>query len=65
MIPSSHREKEIVWLLGNYYEKTWREINNAGTVYLKSEEFYGYLKFKYKEDQQGSRMKLDYIPDFL
>ena len=62
MIPSSHSEKEIVWLLGNYYEKTWREINSAGSEYLKSEEFYGYLKFKYKEDQQGSRIPLDYIP---
>ena len=30
---------------------------------IKSEELFGFLRFKYKADQQGSRMVMRHIPD--
>ena len=63
--PTCSAEKEIVWLLGTYIEKTWKDLYISGGDRLKTNEFFGYLKFKYKADQIGARHSLDYIPGLL
>ena len=65
MLPTCSAEKEIVWLLGTYFEKTWKDLYTNGCDRLKTDEFFGYLKFKYKADQLGARVNLDYIPGLL
>ena len=65
IIPVCNAEKEVVWLLGTYFEKTWKDLYVNGCDSLKEEEYFGYLKFKYKADQLGARQELDYIPGLL
>ena len=54
-----------VWLVARYVEFTWKHFNSNGALYLKTDELFGYLKFKYKSDQEGARMKLGTIPQFV
>ena len=61
-LPVSQYENEISWLLGNYFEKIWNDIVRKGTG-VKTEEFFGFLKFKYRADQQGARHCLTRISD--
>ena len=67
MIPTvfsaSQYDKEITWLLGNYFEKVWNDVVRKGKG-IKTEEFVGFLKFKYRADQQGARLCLCRINDF-
>ena len=60
--PACENDKEIVWLIGNYTMKAWESIYVRGKGYLNGDEFYGFLKFKYKADQLGSRHTLRNIP---
>ena len=53
--PSTTRDTEIIWLLGNYFEKAWAVIGVKKLDVLKLEKFMGYLTFKYKVDKQGAR----------
>ena len=59
----SHKDVEVVWLLGNYLSKVWDEIFHKGKNHLNFEELFGFLKFKYKADQVGYRYPLT-IPGF-
>ena len=61
-LPASQYENEISWLLGNYFEKVWNDIVRKGTG-VKTEEFFGFLKFKYRADQQGASHCLTRISD--
>ena len=63
--PTCSAEKEIVWLLSTYIEKTWNDLYISGGDRLKTNEFFGYLKFKYKADQIGAQHSLDYIPGLM
>ena len=65
MFPKSSKDKEVVWLIGNYLATTWNELYVRGKDCLKYEEFFGYLTFKYKADQQGARHSLSSIPGLL
>ena len=47
-------DPELVWLLGSYVHKVWH--NNSVT--LNKNKFFGFLKFKFKKDQMGSRLKM-------
>ena len=60
--PKCRQENEIVWLLGNYIAKVWSELSVKAVDAMKLEEFFGFLTFKYKEDQQGARYPLNHIP---
>ena len=60
--PACENDKEIVWLIGNYTMKAWESIYVRGKGYLNGDEFYGFLKFKYKADQLGSWHTLRNIP---
>ena len=60
--PKSKQEKEAVWLLANYVKKTWTEIYEKRHDYLKKEQIFGFLKFKFRDDQQGARYPMTSIP---
>ena len=61
-LPSTSFEKEIVWLVGTYVAGVWSEIFIRNGAFLKGDQFFGFLKFKYKAAQLGSRMPLSAIP---
>ena len=52
-------DKEAVWLLGSYIARIWfdESVNP-----INREELFGYLKFKFKSDQLGSRHQMNNIP---
>ena len=60
--PKCKMESEIVWLLGHYFALAWTELYIKGGDEFKGDKFFGFLRFKYKADQLGSRQKLHYIP---
>ena len=64
-LPRSGNEKETVWLIGTYVERTWEDIFVHGRAWLRGEQFFGFLRFKYKADQFGARMPLNVIPGLL
>ena len=57
---SSKKESEAVWLLGNYLAKSWLTLSSTSHV-LKEEEFFGFLKFKFKMDQNVARVSMSDI----
>ena len=61
-LPNTRFEKEIVWLVGTYVAGVWSELFHRGNAWLKAEQFFGFLKFKYKAAQLGSRLPLEMIP---
>ena len=63
--PSSVYDNEVVWLICSYVTKVWQEIYVRGRTNMKSEELFGFLKFKYKVDQQGKRQVMRQIPGLL
>ena len=56
---------KIVWLIGNYIAKVWSELHVRNKEELKDKEFFGFLTYKFKEDQQGSRWKMQDIPGLI
>ena len=46
-LPRSQFEQEIVWLIGTYVDYVWTKVF-FGDSEMKVEEFFGFLKFKYK-----------------
>ena len=52
-----NNENEAVWLLCNYLAKSWITLSSTSHV-LNEEEFFGFLRFKYKMDQSGARVSL-------
>ena len=62
-LPGSRREKDLVWMIGMYIVKVWEEIYVRGKPRLRMEAFFGFLKFKYKSAQLGSRLGI--IPGLL
>ena len=59
--PSSSYDTELVWLICNYTTKVWNDIFVNGESHINSEELFGFLKFKFKQDQQGSRIPMRQI----
>ena len=58
-----------VWILASkqarYVEYTWKHFNTNRAVFLRTGEFFGYLKFKYKSDHVGARVILVRIPKLV
>ena len=63
--PPCTAEKEIVWLVGHYVEKVWISLFKTGSSLIKKEEFFGYLRFKFKADQLGARHRMSHIPGLM
>ena len=64
LFPKSTRDKEVVWLLGNYLLNVWTSIHSKSAESIKWEQLFGFLKFKYREDQLGARQQLNPILGF-
>ena len=56
-MPTSSYENEAVWILGNYISRAWT-ILSSGTPVLNEEEFFGFLRFKFKMDQIRATVKM-------
>ena len=56
-LPVSEFDKEVVWMISSYVLFIWDNIfvRNAD---VKLEQFFGFLTYKYKENQNFSRNKL-------
>ena len=52
--PKDEADMFSVWLLSHYLDLTWKTVYVLDTN-LDKEKVFGYLKFKYKSDQLGSR----------
>ena len=63
--PKCQSDTTAVWVLGSYLEETWREIYTEGSRCLKRGRLFGFLKYKYRKDQIGSRVQLLNIPELL
>ena len=62
LFPKSHFDKEVVWLIGSYLTEVWNQLYHQKKSHIKSEELFGFLKYKYRTDQQGARIQLRSIP---
>ena len=62
LFSTGSRDREAVWLIANYIWKVWDTIFIRKEE-INSDEFFGFLKFKYKADQTGARHQLN-IPGF-
>ena len=62
LFPSCPKEREVVWLLGNYVGRIWDELHVKSSKTIDAEEFFGYLTFKYKSDQFGAKIPLGVVP---
>ena len=50
-------------MLGLYWAEIWKLVHIQGVIDVKCEELFGFLKFKYKQDQQGARVHMNKIVD--
>jgi hypothetical protein len=59
-LPVSEFDKEVVWMISSYVLFIWDNIfvRNAD---VKLEQFFGFLTYKYKENQNFSSFKLKYM----
>ena len=55
--PKSFFDKEILWIVGTTVHKFWSEIFDRDASRIKDESFFGYMRFKYREQCWGSRLK--------
>ena len=53
-LPNNRSSNEVIWLLSSLHVKGAAALNDA--------QFFGFLKFKYKNDQLGARLPLNQIP---
>ena len=58
----SERDMEIVWLLGSFMLEAWLVHQQKGSAGLSRGYLFGYLRYKFKEDQLGARPKFKLIP---
>ena len=64
LFPKCAWDKEVIWLLGNYLYSVWTSIHVKSADSVKWEQLFGFLKFKYREDQLGARHMLNPIVGF-
>ena len=50
LLPTSIKEKEIVWIIGVYVNYAWRTLVAHDEV-LNVEKFFGFLTYKYRENK--------------
>ena len=59
--PILEKENEVVWLIGTYVEGISERIYRNEQNNINSAEFFGWLNFKYKMANFGSRPNVDDI----
>ena len=57
-------EKEIVWLVTSYVYEIWKKFSRKSEQNVKKEQMFGFLKYKYRKNQLGARLKLQEIREF-
>ena len=62
-IPKIEADSTFLWLLGSCLEETWKVLYTQGAVRLNKGRIFGFLRYKYKKDQCGSRVQLMEIPE--
>ena len=60
LLPRTHFEQEIVWLVSNYVEYVWHSVFIKNSE-IRFEKFFGFLSFKYKIDRNSSGNRLAQI----
>ena len=60
----SQVENEMTWIIGNYLAETWKSLHIRGQARLRRESVFGFLKFKFKSEQQGARVRMKQINAF-
>ena len=63
MFPRSRLEKELIWLVSSYVQYVWDTVHVRGAD-VSAEQFFGFLKFKYKELQTRSSNILENLQLF-
>ena len=58
-LPDNRSSNEVIWLISSY---VWSALYVKGAAVLNDAQFFGFLKFKYKNDQLGARLPLNQIP---
>ena len=53
MFPKSRFDKELIWLVSSYVLYVWESVYVRGAE-VRAEQFFGFLRFKYKELQTRS-----------
>ena len=64
-IPSNIHTNEVLWLLGIYKSEVWNSLVARGVSEICEDQFFGFLRFKYKKGQLGARMPLQSIQGLL
>ena len=57
MFPKSRLDKELIWLVSSYVLYVWDSVYVRGAE-VRAEQFFGFLRFKYKELQTRSSIQL-------
>ena len=57
MFPKSRLDKELIWLVSSYVLYVWDSVYVRGAD-VRAEQFFGFLRFKYKELQTRSSIQL-------
>ena len=63
MFPKSRLDKELIWLVSSYVWYVWDSVHVRGSD-VRAEQFFGYLRFKYKEVQTYSSSLLQNLQMF-
>ena len=63
MFPKSRLERELIWLVSSYILYVWDSVYVRGAD-VKAEQFFGYLRFKYKELNTTSSIPLQNLQMF-
>ena len=63
MFQKSRLDKELIWLVSNYVWYVWDSVYVRGAD-VRKEQFFGFLRFKYKELQTRSPSQLENLQLF-
>ena len=63
MFPKSRLDKELIWLVSSYVWYVWDRVYVRGAD-VRAEQFFGYLRFKYKELRTRSSVQLENLQMF-
>ena len=61
MFSSLRYDKEVVWLLDSYLADIWKLVHIQCVIEVQCEELFGFMKFKYKQDQQAAWVHMNNI----
>ena len=58
-------ETKITRIIASYMNEVWKLIHKTKTQHVNKDKLFGFLKYKYKKDQLGSRMQFQSIPELM